>query len=217
MSFEQSIALAGGVRCLQTTYLPHFDAAGALTGIYALTSDITALKETQEQLDTLARFDSLTGLANRRQFAEKLTEAMARTRRSGHPMAVLYLDIDRFKAINDTLGHAAGDTVLIEFARRLRLAVREVDLVARHAGDEFVVVLEGIAHDAEARAVGDKLVTAMRPPFTVLGNPVDVTTSVGVATFGGGSLEVPALLALADRALYDAKSSGRDCVMLAVH
>ena len=217
VSFEQSITLPSGVRCLQTTYLPHFDAAGSLTGIYALTSDITALKETQEQLDTLARFDSLTGLANRRQFAEKLTEAMARTRRSSKPMAVLYLDIDRFKAINDSLGHAAGDAVLIEFARRLKLAVREVDLVARHAGDEFVVVLEGIANDAEARAVGEKLVATMRPPFTVLGATVDVTTSVGVATFGGGPLEVAALLALADRALYDAKSSGRDCVILAVH
>ena len=217
VSFEQPLALDGGMRCLQTSYRPHFDAAGQLAGLYALTSDITELKETQAKLETLARFDPLTGLANRRQFEERLVEAMARTRRTGNPMAVLYLDIDRFKAINDSLGHGIGDAVLVEFAARLQGSVREIDLVARHAGDEFVVLLEGIAGDAEARAVGDKLAAAMRPAFAVQDESIDVTTSVGVAIFDGGTTGATALLSRADKAMYEAKSSGRNCVALAAN
>ena len=215
VSFEQPITLACGIRWLQTTYLPHFDAAGSIIGIYALTSDITELKETQSRLDTLARFDPLTGLANRRQFEEKLDEAMARTRRSTIAMAVLYLDIDRFKAINDSHGHAAGDAVLVECAARLRRSVREIDLVARHAGDEFVVVLEGLAHDDEAIAVADKLVAAMRAGFVVPDGTLSVRCSIGVATYRGGALDAAALVSLADRALYRAKSGGGDRVLLA--
>jgi diguanylate cyclase (GGDEF)-like protein/PAS domain S-box-containing protein len=215
VSFEQTVTLAGGLHCLQTTYLPHFDSSGVVAGIYALTSDITELKDTQQKLDALARTDTLTGLANRRQFEERVADAMARTRRSSLPMAVMYLDIDRFKTINDTLGHAAGDAVLVEFARRLEHTVRETDIVARHAGDEFVIVLEGIADEAEAMAVANKVVTVMRPVFDVLGTSINVTTSVGVALFGGGLQEMPALLSLADRALYEAKSKGRDQVRIA--
>ena len=215
VSFEQPITLPGGIRCLHTTYLPHFDAAGSLTGIYALTTDITELKETQAQLDTLARFDPLTGLANRRQLEEKLVEAMARTRRSGLAMAVLYLDIDRFKTINDTLGHAAGDAVLTECAARLKRSVREIDLVARHGGDEFVVVIEGLASEAQAEAFGTKMVVAMRAGFGVLDTTVAVTTSVGVAIYRGDPIDAATLLSQADRALYRAKANGRDRVVLA--
>ena len=130
-------------------------------------------------------------------------------------MAVLYLDIDRFKAINDTHGHATGDAVLVEFGARLSKVVRETDLVARHAGDEFVVVLEGIDDDEEARGVATKLVAAIHPEFIALDRSIRVTTSVGVAIFHGGGDEMPALLSRADGALYDAKARGRDCFSVA--
>lgn len=216
VSFEQTLKLPIGERCLQTAYLPHFDHAGAVSGVYALTSDITELKKTQHELDRLARFDALTGLANRRQFEEKLGEAMARTRRTGHPIAVLYIDIDRFKSVNDRHGHAIGDAVLVEFGERLKKVVRETDVVARHAGDEFVVILENIADEAEARAVATKLVAAIHPAFAAGGRSIDVTTSVGVALFNGGTDDGSALLSLADGALYHAKAHGRDRISVAI-
>jgi diguanylate cyclase (GGDEF)-like protein/PAS domain S-box-containing protein len=215
MSFEQAVLLPIGRRCLQTTYVPHFDADGDVAGVYALTLDITELKDVQQRLDALARIDALTGLANRRAFEERLVSGMARTRRTGVPLAVLYLDIDHFKNINDSLGHAGGDAVLVEFARRLRRAVRETDVVARYAGDEFVVALEGVADETEALAVASKVLAAVRAEFDVVGRLLSVTTSVGVALFAGGLHDASTLLSRADRALYSAKSGGRDQVAVA--
>ncbi len=215
VSFEETLDLATGRRTLHTTYLPHLDGDGTVAGIYALTSDITELKATQQKLDALARIDPLTGLANRRQFEELLDGAMARTRRSGQPMATIYLDVDRFKSINDTYGHAGGDAVLVEFAARLKATMRETDVVARHAGDEFVVVLEGIADEHEALAVAAKIVDAMRAEFRFEDYSLRVTTSVGVALFDGGLQDMASLMSGADRALYEAKSRGRDQVVLA--
>lgn len=215
-TFEQTLALSAGSRNLQTTFLPHFDADGSVAGVYGMTSDITELKVIEQRLDALARIDPLTGVANRRQFEERVVDAMARTRRSGVAMAVLYLDIDRFKAVNDSFGHAGGDDVLKEFADRLRSAVRETDVVARLAGDEFVVILENVHNDAEAHDTARKVVDAMRAPFRVQGVPHVVTTSAGVATFAGGELSVAALLSTADAALYAAKSGGRDRVHVAI-
>jgi diguanylate cyclase (GGDEF)-like protein/PAS domain S-box-containing protein len=215
MAFEQIVLLPGGRRCLQTTYVPHFDLDGAVTGVYVLTHDITELKDTQQRLDALARIDALTGLANRRALEERLVSGMARTRRTGVPMAVLYLDIDHFKGINDSIGHAGGDAVLVEFARRLRRAVRETDVVARYAGDEFVVALDGVADESEACTVAGKIAATIRPEFDVVGRFLSVTTSIGVALFPGGLHDASTLLSRADRALYAAKSNGRDQVAVA--
>jgi diguanylate cyclase (GGDEF)-like protein len=173
---------------------------------------MTRLKETEEKLTRLARVDSLTGIANRRMFVEALHQAIERSRRYGASVALAYLDIDLFKKINDTHGHAVGDEVLKEFARRLESCVRATDLVARLSGDEFVIIIDELKHAADCRSLAEKIAAAIRIPFHVGGVELQVTTSVGVSLFGGGLETHEQLLANADNALYAAKRNGRDGV-----
>ncbi len=214
VSFEQPAKLLIGERILQTTYLPHMDAEGTVVGLYILANDVTELKRQQMQLDALAREDALTGLPNRRSFEEHLRDAMARARRSGLPVCLMFLDVDYFKTINDSLGHAAGDAVLREFGRRLRQNVRETDMAARYAGDEFVVLLEAVSGAAEAQTVAGKVLAAIRPAFQLTGRTLQVTTSIGVA-ISAPDEEPAALMARADTALYMAKKEGRNRFMMA--
>jgi diguanylate cyclase (GGDEF)-like protein/PAS domain S-box-containing protein len=200
----------------QSTYIPDLDSQGTVRGYYAMTFDISALKETQHRLDMLASIDTLTGLPNRRQFDERLRDAMARTRRSATTMAVMFLDIDHFKSINDTLGHGVGDMVLKEFGARLQRQMRSTDVVARLAGDEFVVLVEGMRDAEELTALAGKIVHAVRPPLVFEGRSVPITTSLGVATYEGDGRSPVELLAAADRALYAAKRQGRDRFSLAL-
>jgi diguanylate cyclase len=215
-SFEYT-ELVNGRECrFQSNYVPDIDAAGAVRGFHALSFDITELHATQCQLEQLAHVDALTGLPNRRQFDARMVEAMGRARRSGQPMAVMFLDVDHFKAINDTLGHAGGDAVLGEFARRLKGCVRSTDTVARLAGDEFVVLVEGVAGTMELGRLADKVVACIRPRFRIADGGIDVTTSAGVAVYSGDEVRSAGdLLSLADAALYRAKRRGRDRFELA--
>lgn len=208
--FEFEARQDGSPRYYQAAYLPQFDDQQQLTGVCGMINDITTLKLVENQLRVLARHDTLTGLPNRNQFDEKLAEAMARSRRSGHAMALMFLDIDHFKSINDTLGHHSGDEVLCEFARRLLHSVRQTDTVSRLAGDEFVIILEGLQLPEESSKVAAKIIAAMSTDFDVLGVPRKVSTSIGIAVGKINDNDGSALLRRADEALYAAKAAGRN-------
>ncbi|MGK5046987.1 GGDEF domain-containing protein [Janthinobacterium sp. GB4P2] len=205
---------AAGRRAFQTSYVPDVGESGTVEGVYGLIHEITKTKAEHTALQFAAATDTLTGIANRRRFDEQMAQSMQRTRAARAPMALAYLDIDRFKAINDSLGHHAGDEVLKEFAARLARSVRASDLVARLAGDEFVIILEGVNSAAEVRQIGAKIIDAVRQPFELASGPLPVTTSIGIAIFREGALTPAQLLDLADQALYAAKGQGRDGVAL---
>ncbi len=168
------------------------------------------LRENERQLQALAHTDVLTGLANRLLLDARLEQSMQHARRSRGQVALLLIDIDHFKAINESRGHAIGDEVLRTVAERLRATVREVDTVARIGGDEFVIVLSSISGAADAERMAEKLVAGISEPMRVLGMPIECSASIGVALFGGGELTAAELLRRADRAMYAAKEAGRN-------
>ena len=216
IDFDVEVTGRNGSRFVRGTYVPDIDANGRVVGVYSSSTDVTAQKEIERQLERLAQNDTLTGLPNRHMFNDGIAAALRRSQRSGTHVALLFLDIDAFKRINDSLGHGAGDDVLREFARRLKASVRATDLVARLAGDEFVVVLEGIHSRDECRFVARKILAAMRNKFAVADNTLRVTTSIGIALAHGSSTTPEALLKRADSALYAAKGQGRDRFEIAI-
>jgi diguanylate cyclase (GGDEF)-like protein/PAS domain S-box-containing protein len=197
----------GRRRVISTTYLPHVR-SGMVQGIYVLSTDATSAREYERQLHALAHSDHLTGLPNRRSYEERLVQAIARARRSAMAMALVYLDVDHFKQINDGLGHASGDSVLREFAKRLSSTVRATDTVARLAGDEFVIVLEQVGSARECARIADKLLDALRADFLVDGQARQVTASIGIAW--SAHPDQAALAQAADEALYESKRAGRN-------
>jgi diguanylate cyclase (GGDEF)-like protein/PAS domain S-box-containing protein len=220
-TFEMPLQAQGRHRILEWTFVPDVQAQGRVTvavaGVYALAHDMTRVKEAESRLVQMARFDSLTGIANRRLFGELLGQALERVRRQRQVMGLAYLDIDHFKAINDTWGHGVGDEVLKEFAQRLAACVRVTDTPARLAGDEFVVLLEDVKGVDEAERIGAKIVEAIRKPIATGAGPLEVTASVGIALVHGADGPLPTqdqVLGWADTALYAAKHGGRNrCVV----
>ena len=175
--------------------------------------DITERRAMEDKLSHMAQFDSLTGLPNRALFMDRLDTAMTRAGRSHRALAVMFLDLDGFKAINDTLGHRAGDDVLVQIAERLASAVRRSDTVARLGGDEFTILLEELVDpDADAHAIADKVLAALRSPLRAGGQPLSVTTSIGLVVHKSDSLSATPseLLSHADGAMYAAKRAGKD-------
>lgn len=167
------------------------------------------LAESRALLERAAQHDSLTGLPNRNLLGDRLEQALARARRSRQLISLFYLDLDRFKDINDELGHAAGDALLKAFAERINACVRETDTVARLGGDEFVILLEDFREEVDARAIADKIVDAMRREFHVDSKALRSTTSIGIA-FTRGDATAEGLMKQADAALYEAKRAGRN-------
>ena len=210
VDFDMETLVRGQPRHLHATYLPDNAEGGAVEGFYVLVTDVTTMKAAEAQLARQARTDSLTGLPNRHAFNERLATALARSRRSAQPIALLFLDSDKFKAINDSLGHGAGDEVLREFGQRIAASVRETDTVARLAGDEFVVVVEGLHTPAEPQVIARKILSAVNRPFEFEGLKLDITISIGIAFQPDGHVLPAELLARADKALYEAKADGRN-------
>ena len=193
------------------TITPVCNDRGEVTHFFVIYEDITERLRSERQLTQLAMFDSLTGLANRNQFHTRLTEAVARSRRSGKPIAVMMIDLDHFKAVNDTLGHAGGDELLGQVGRCLSSTLRDTDLVARLSGDEFAVLLEGISLPDQAIDSAQRILDILTHPFRTLGASVQIGASVGIAVSGNGDGDdsPEALMKNADLALYQAKSRGR--------
>lgn len=207
--FETRSETNGIARDMLAEYVPDIRPDGSVAGVYTLATDITAFKQVERELDQLSRIDPLTGLPNRRQFESRLSEALARARRNRRTLALMFLDLDHFKQVNDQLGHAAGDAVLKTFAQRVRGALRETDQLCRLAGDEFVLILENLNGPDEAALVAQKVLDAVAPPLTLQGQELRLSTSIGVACHDGGQESDAALLGRADDALYAAKADGR--------
>ncbi|MBV8296053.1 MAG: diguanylate cyclase, partial [Acidimicrobiia bacterium] len=180
----------------------------AVQGVVANFHDITERKQFEEKLTFDAYHDHLTGLSNRTAFHEALTRALARARRHGRPNAVLFLDLDRFKLINDSLGHEVGDHLLIEVAERLRACLRPEDVVSRFGGDEFAVLLEDIAGNDDAIQVAERVIEFLRQPLPVASREIFLTTSIGIAVVRDGDSEPSEVLREADQAMYRAKAAG---------
>ncbi len=197
-------------RWVENRYNPVRDKLGRLVEIEGIIIDITERKIAEEKIAQLARTDGLTGLANRTTFVDRLRQAFSATKRGAHPFAVLYLDVDRFKDVNDTLGHPAGDLLLREVSERLKANTRESDVAARLGGDEFAILQTEMDDPARAGELAGKLLHALAEPYTLGGNDVHVTVSIGIAVYGPETADADALLAQADLALYRAKEQGRN-------
>jgi diguanylate cyclase (GGDEF)-like protein/PAS domain S-box-containing protein len=180
----------------------------------AVISDITERKRGEEIVWRRANYDELTGLPNRRLFIDRLKQTLGRAARHNNCMAVLFIDLDEFKPVNDRYGHQAGDELLRQVASRMDLCLREEDTVARQGGDEFVVMLATIPNEREALAVAEKLLAALHTAFPIDGNAINIGASIGVALFPQHGETAEQLLENADAAMYVAKTAGRHTVRL---
>ncbi len=195
---------------VSSVYRPHYDASGNIVGVIGLIRDITQRKSAEQQIEYQAYHDALTGLANRRLFQEHLTLALALAQRRRRLVAVLFLDLDHFKIVNDSLGHSVGDELLKQVAARLKGAVREGDTVARVGGDEFTVVLQDLVKKEDAALVAEKVLRTIAEPADISGHHLYVTTSIGITTFPDDGEDAETLLKNADNAMYRAKAEGRN-------
>jgi diguanylate cyclase (GGDEF)-like protein/PAS domain S-box-containing protein len=193
------------------------DEAGTVTHYVTAMTDITLRKAAAKEIERLAFLDPLTGLPNRRLLLDRLQQALSSSARSGRKGALLFLDLDHFKVLNDTLGHDFGDVLLRQVAQRLSAAVREGDTVARLGGDEFVVLLEDLSEELieaaeQAQSVGEKVLLSQQQPYTIATHQHHSSCSMGAVVFGGQHQSVDELLKQADLAMYDAKAAGRNAL-----
>ena len=195
---------------VEVSAAPIHDRNGGVIGAVMVAHDVTAARELSMKLARLALHDSLTDLPNRALFNDRLSQTTANTQTNNGYAALLYVDLDRFKHINDSLGHATGDKLLQTVARRLLGCVRSTDTVSRQGGDEFVVLLADIVHIKDAVACAEKLIVALEAPYRIGEHELCVSASIGVAIFPDDAKEAEALLRCADFAMYQAKYHGRN-------
>jgi diguanylate cyclase (GGDEF)-like protein len=179
-------------------------------GVVVVFEDVTDHEKAQERARFLATHDELTGLPNRSAFGEAVNHAIQAGHRYGHMFTVMFMDLDRFKNINDTFGHSAGDVLLIETAKRLKECLRESDVIARIGGDEFIILLREVTDQSQAAKVARKILSAVVKPLTIQGHECRVTASIGVSMFPTNALDEESLIKNADAAMYVAKEEGRN-------
>lgn len=186
-----------------------YSPTGELTHYVGTFSDISTLKQVEEQLQHLAYHDALTELPNRILFQDRLTQELAIGRRYQQRIAVLFMDLDRFKLVNDTMGHSAGDELLIQVAQRLRKMLRENDTVARLGGDEFTLIARDVTSIEAVASLANRIIRILSRPFTIMGKEVRVGSTIGISIFPDDGLDFETLTKHADAAMYEAKNAGR--------
>jgi diguanylate cyclase (GGDEF)-like protein/PAS domain S-box-containing protein len=194
---------------LRTSKIPISDMSGKTVAVLGLYEDITERKALEQKLESMAHYDSLTGLANRAFFYGHVGHAVLRSRRHNLSLALMYLDLDKFKRVNDTYGHATGDALLKAFAARIKGAVRGMDIVGRLGGDEFAIVLEDLPNQKAAESVAKKIIDEMQTAFQLSSVSLHIGTSIGIAFLDDG-MTATELIGKADEAMYRAKQSGRN-------
>jgi diguanylate cyclase (GGDEF)-like protein/PAS domain S-box-containing protein len=200
----------GTLFTVQQTVTPIRDEKAEISHFISILEDITAQKETEARIQYMAHYDALTALPNRTLFYDRLRQALVQAKRNKHLCALMFLDLDRFKKVNDTLGHHIGDLLLQGVAQRITDCVRETDTVARLAGDEFVVILPHPVAREDAAVVAQKIVATLSEPFFLDGHKVKTGPSIGIALYPLDAVEDEELLKLADLAMYAAKHRGRN-------
>ena len=204
---EVKVMRKGHERILNTTYMPH-QRDGRVVGVYVLATDATAARQHERRLQALANADPLTNLPNRRMYEFHLAKALALAKRQQTRLALMYLDLDDFKRINDTHGHGAGDAVLVEFGKRVGANLRQSDLLARLAGDEFTVVLEAVDSVGNCEVIAHKIQQALQAPYHYDGRALQISASIGIA-LADNDATMASLSSQADQALYVAKRKGK--------
>ena len=204
----QRLTRIGSAIDVSLSVSPIKDASGHIAGASTIARDITQRKAAEKQIQFLAYYDALTGLPNRTLLQDRLTRALASARRRKDKVALLFLDLDRFKTINDSLGHSVGDLVLQQVAERLKKWAREQDTVARVGGDEFLIVLTAVKEPADAAVAAERLMNTMNAAYVVQGHSLGISCSVGISIFPEHGAEGETLIKNADAAMYSAKESG---------
>ncbi len=206
------VGRSGAETSIEHSAAPIHDRRGEILGSVIIFRDVIVSRERRLQMLHLAEHDALTELPNRLLLSDRLARSIALSRRYGRRLAVLFIDCDKFKHINDTLGHAIGDQVLRSIARRLTACVRESDTVSRHGGDEFLVLLSEVDNAADADVIADKIVQSVSEPHFIAGHELQLTVSVGVSLYPEDGQDAQSLIARADAAMYHAKNTGRNRV-----
>lgn len=187
------------------------NAAGAPQFLIAQIEDITDRKRSREQIHQLAYYDALTTLPNRRLLKDRLKQSIAKAKRYQRPLALMFMDLDNFKLVNDTFGHDMGDKLLKVVADRLQACVRGIDTVCRQGGDEFIIVLSEITHPEDAAVVANKIIDTINKPISLNENDVHITTSIGIAIYPvNGTDDARELMKKADLAMYETKNKGKN-------
>jgi diguanylate cyclase (GGDEF)-like protein/PAS domain S-box-containing protein len=207
---HRSLTKSGRVLWQSITGVPVFDGAGRLTGYRGTGADITARKQAEERIQYLATRDALTGLPNRVLLADRANQAILQAARTRGSLALLFLDLDRFKLVNDSMGHDAGDALLRAVAERLGGVLRRDDTLARLSGDEFVLLWNGLKDYGEAAALAQRALAILSRPFTIEGRTLGVTASIGISVYPGDGREFGELMKNADAATHHAKDIGRN-------